>query len=58
MTNLPVFFTSVAARAAKLSSTLEHSAGFISTSSAIDFTMSVFVIAFTVFIAFIVFMGA
>merc|ERR1719181_998850 len=61
MTNLPVFFTSVAAMAAKESMILEQTPCFSSCSSAMDFAMALLVMYFTAllpFIAFIAFIGA
>merc|ERR1712190_506926 len=53
MTNLPAFFTSAVARAAKLSMTAAHSFGFSSFSSANAAAIAPFVIAFApAFIAF------
>merc|ERR1719440_2527109 len=62
MTNLPVFFTSAAARVAKESMILEQTPLFSSCSSAIAAAMAVFGMALTTallpFMAFIAFIGA
>merc|ERR1719378_1753911 len=62
MTNLPVFFTSVAARAASVFMILEQTAFFIPCSSASAAAMAPFPMLVTAFllpfIAFMVFMGA
>merc|ERR1711943_110721 len=62
MTNLPVFFTSAAARVAKESMILEQTPLFSSCSSASAAAMAVFGMALTTallpFMAFIAFIGA
>merc|ERR1719277_568569 len=62
MTNLPIFFTSVAARAARVFMILEHTAFFSPCSSASAAAMAPFPMLVTAFllpfIAFMVFMGA
>merc|ERR1719378_466013 len=58
MTNLPVFFTSVAARAASVFMILEQTAFFIPCSSASAAAMAPFPMLVTAFLAFMVFIGA
>merc|ERR1719198_2853306 len=59
MTNLPVFFTSVAARAARLFKILEQAAAFSSCSLAIAAAILPFAMHFTAFLLpFMAFMGA
>merc|ERR1719499_550502 len=59
MTNLPVFFTSVAARAAKEFMILEQTAFFSPCSSAIAAAMAPFPMLLTAFLlSFIAFIGA
>merc|ERR1719181_2477620 len=57
MTNLPVFFTSVAAMAAKESMILEQTPCFSSCSSAMDFAMALLVMYFTALLPFIAFIA-
>merc|ERR1712178_446288 len=59
MMNLPVFFTSVAARAARLFKTLEQAADFSSCSPAIAAAIAPFPMLLTTFLLpFMAFMGA
>merc|ERR1719230_1639008 len=59
MTNFPVFFTSVAARAARVFMILEHIAFFIPCSSASAAAMAPFPMLVTAFfLPFMVFIGA
>merc|ERR1719499_2381354 len=57
MTNLPVFFTSVAAMAAKESMIFAQTPCFSSCSSAMDFAMVLLLMCFTALLPFITFIA-